>query len=214
MKAIIYILALWLLVVLAGCKNPRAIMDHLPYYSGGDFKPVWIDRELADTVHAIPDFSFINQDGAAVTRRIFDGKITIVDFFFTSCPGICKKLTNGLMRVQDAYKNDHQVLLLSHSVTPEKDNVPVLKAYAVKNGAINGKWHFVTGDRTAIYNIARNAYFADEDMGWKQDSTTFLHTENVLLIDKHHHIRGVYKGTIELQINDLIDDIKELESEE
>jgi protein SCO1/2 len=118
------------------------------------------------------------------------------------------------MQVQQTFKDDQQVLLLSHSVTPEKDNVAVLKEYAYEHGAIKNKWHFVTGNRNDIYNIARKAYFADEDMGWKQDSTTFLHTENILLIDKHHHIRGVYKGTIQLQVNDLINDIKELETEE
>ena len=203
-----------MILFINACKNTHSVTDHLPYYNTADFTPNWKQSGEADTAHTIPDFSFTNQDGQQVTRKNFDGKITVVDFFFTSCPGICKKLTNSLKQVQDAYKKDDQVLLLSHSVTPEKDNVQVLKEYASAHGAINGKWHFVTGDRNAIYNIARTAYFADEDMGWKQDSTTFLHTENVLLIDKHHHIRGVYKGTIPLQVNDLIEDIKDLETEE
>ena len=105
-------------------------------------------------------------------------------------------------------------MLLSHSVTPEKDSVPVLKRYAEEHNAIAGRWAFVTGDKMAIYKIARTAYFADEDMGWQQDSTTFLHTENVLLIDGRHHIRGVYKGTIPSEIDNLITDIKKLEQED
>jgi protein SCO1/2 len=115
--------------------------------------------------------------------------------------------------VQEVFKEDNDVMLLSHSVTPEKDSVPVLEKYAEEKGVIPGKWHLVTGKRNEIYTIARTAYFADEDMGWKQDSTTFLHTENILLLDKHHHIRGVYKGTIPKEVDDLIADIKKLQQE-
>ncbi|MET0392932.1 MAG: SCO family protein, partial [Chitinophagaceae bacterium] len=130
------------------------------------------------------------------------------------CPGICKKLTSNMTRVQRAFANDTTVLLLSHSVTPERDSVPVLAAYAKDNGIIPGKWRLVTGPRSAIYTIARQSYFADEDMGLQQDSTSFLHTENILLIDKQRHIRGVYKGTVQLEIDNLIADIKKLEQEE
>ena len=111
-------------------------------------------------------------------------------------------------KVQEEFRHNEEVLLLSHSVTPERDSVSKLAAYAKLNGAIPGKWFMVTGNKNEIYHIARNAYFADEDMGWKEDSTTFLHTENILLIDKQHHIRGVYKGTIPIEINNLISDIK------
>ena len=209
-----YFIAFFTFYILTGCKNVHQILDHLPYYTSAEFTPQWMDRKQIDTVHAIPDFAFINQNGDTVSRNTFDGKITVVDFFFTTCPGICKKLTSSLKQIQDEFKEDKQVLLLSHSVTPEKDNVQKLKEYANEHGAIDGKWHFVTGNRKAIYVIARASYFADEDMGWKKDSTTFLHTENILLIDKHHHIRGVYKGTIQLEIQNLITDINKLEMEE
>ena len=203
-----------ILFLVASCKDRSFIETHLPYYNSADFSPQWLTEREAEKIHVIPDFRFTNQDGKTITRRDFDNKITAVDFFFTSCPGICKKLTSGMNEVQSVFRDDKNVILLSHSVTPERDSVPVLKAYATEHGALSGKWQFVTGDRNAIYNIARTAYFADEDMGWKQDSSTFLHTENVLLIDKHHHIRGVYKGTLPLQIVDLISDIKKLEIEE
>ena len=186
----------------------------LPYYTSADFTPAWIKSAEAKTIHAIPAFEFIDQDGAAVTRDTFDNKITVVDFFFTRCPGICKRLTSSLIKVQEAFKEDKNVRLLSHSVTPESDSVQVLKRYAEEHGVLSGKWYLVTGRRNDIYSIARTAYFADEDMGSKQDSSTFLHTENVLLIDKHHHIRGVYKGTIPKDVEDLIDDIKTLQAEE
>lgn len=198
--------------MLAACSNKK--QTGLPYYLTADFTPQWLSAKDADTIHTIPDFAFTNQEGKIIARKTFDNKITVVDFFFTTCPGICKKLTSSLVKVQQVFKDDNDVLLLSHSVTPEKDSVAVLKKYADENGAINNKWHLVTGKRTEIYNIARTAYFADEDMGWKQDSTTFLHTENILLIDKQHHIRGVYKGTIPKEVDDLIADIKKLQQEE
>ena len=202
---------LTLVTFAAGCDTKKA--DQLPYYNSADFTPQWLNEKTSDTIHAIPEFSFTDQNGNIVSRKTFDNKITVVDFFFTTCPGICKKLTASLSKVQDVFKNDNDVMLLSHSVTPEKDSVPILKKYAEENGIIPGKWHLVTGKRNEIYTIARTAYFADEDMGWKQDSTTFLHTENILLLDKHHHIRGVYKGTIPKEVDDLIADIKKLQKE-
>lgn len=200
--------------LLCGCGDTTKGIEGLPYYSSSDFTPHWLNEKEATTIHSIPDFIFTDQNGNSISRKIFDNKITVVDFFFTTCPGICKKLTSSLVKVQDAFKENNDVLLLSHSVTPEKDSVPVLKKYAEESGAINNKWYLVTGKRNDIYSIARTAYFADEDMGWKEDTTTFLHTENILLIDKHHHIRGVYKGTIPKEVNDLIADIKELQKEE
>ena len=201
-----------LIIFTAGC-NTRKVKDQLPYYSSADFTPQWLSEKAVETVHAIPEFTFTDQNGSIVSRKTFDNKITVVDFFFTTCPGICKKLTASLSKVQDVFKEDNDVMLLSHSVTPEKDSVPVLKKYAEENEIISGKWYLITGKRNEIYTIARNAYFADEDMGWKQDSTTFLHTENILLLDKHHHIRGVYKGTIPKEVDDLISDIKKLQQE-
>jgi protein SCO1/2 len=103
---------------------------------------------------------------------------------------------------------------LSHSVTPESDNVTRLQQYAHAFGVMKNKWHLVTGKREEIYGIARNAYFADEDMGIKKSSNDFLHTENMLLIDKHSRIRGVYKGTSVKDVNDMIADIKILKGEE
>ena len=115
--------------------------------------------------------------------------------------------------LQKEFLNDTNLLILSHSVTPETDDVGRLQHYASSFGAVKNKWFLVTGDRTQIYSIARTAYFADEDLGQKKSSADFLHTENVLLIDKHKRIRGVYKGTSELQMKNLIDDIKLLELE-
>ena len=209
----IFLFLPFLCSVLVSC-HMNSHFSSLPYYTTPDFTPHFIPANESDTLHSIPEFSFIDQYGKSITRKTFDNKITVVDFFFTTCPGICKRLTSSLTRVQEAFKEDNKIMLLSHSVTPEKDSVPVLKRYAEEHNAIAGRWAFVTGDKMAIYKIARTAYFADEDMGWQQDSTTFLHTENVLLIDGRHHIRGVYKGTIPSEIDNLITDIKKLEQED
>ena len=207
--------ALYFLIfsALHSCNSSTNKIDRLPFYSTADFTPRWLNEKESNTIHSIPDFNFTDQNGNPITRKTFDNKITVVDFFFTTCPGICKKLTASLSKVQDAFKDNNDVMLLSHTVTPEKDSVTVLKRYADEHAVTSGKWYLVTGKRNDIYTIARTAYFADEDMGWKEDSTTFLHTENILLIDKHHHIRGIYKGTIPNEVDDLIADIKKLQQE-
>ena len=196
-------------------KEKQAIRK-LPFYNTADFTPQWIESgsALYDSIHTIPAFAFINQDGKAITEKTVAGKIYVADFFFTSCPGICKRLTTNMALVQNAYKDDAGVLLVSHSVTPENDSIPRLKQYANSFGVVSGKWHLVTGNRDRIYNIARRAYFADEDMGEQKSNNDFLHTENLLLIDTHRRIRGVYKGTSVKDVDDLIADIQVLKREE
>lgn len=209
------LLCILLLLSLAGCLAvPTDKKESLPYYSGADFTPYWLNARQAGEIHHIQAFAFVNQQGDTITQQTVDNKITVVDFFFASCPGICKKLTKNLSYVQTAFKDDSNVVLLSHTVTPERDSLPVLKKYARLNNIIAGKWHLLTGVKTSIYAIARQSYFADEDLGMQLDSTSFLHTENVLLIDRKHHIRGVYKGTIPAEINNLIADIRKLETVE
>ncbi len=216
----IYFSAIVMIAILACCTNPAAKREQqariLPFYTTAEFTPQWIEKNSSayDTIHSIPPFQFIDQDSTTITEKTFTGKIYVADFFFTACPGICKRLTTNLSLVQTAFKNDTDVLLLSHSVTPENDNVSRLQQYANAFGVIKNKWHLVTGKREEIYGIARQAYFADEDMGIKKNSDDFLHTENMLLIDKHRRIRGVYKGTSVKDVNDLIADIKVLKLEE
>lgn len=208
-------LLFFMLPVLYACNSNIAAskQDGLPYYCSAEFTPQWLDSRTADTAYRIPAFSFTDQEGKTITRTQLDGKITVVNFFFTACPGICKKLTTNMAVVQTAFSKDEQVVLLSHSVTPEHDSVPVLQQYAASHGVVAGKWHLLTGPQTVIYKMARSGYFADEDLGMQQDSTSFLHTEHILLIDKQHHIRGIYKGTIPAEIGNLVADIRKLETE-
>lgn len=203
----------FLMAILLSCKTSivkdKQTIRILPFYTHADFTPKWMDTSDAeyDNIHRIPNFTFMNQAGDSVTEKTVNGKIYVANFFFTTCPGICKKLTTNLGLVQAAYQNDTSLLLLSHSVTPENDNRERLKQYAIDYGVITNKWHLVTGKRAQIYSIARNAYFADEDMGEMKKTNDFLHTENVLLIDKQRRIRGIYKGTSVQEMNHLIADI-------
>ena len=209
------------LSILGSCRQQPVLTEKhtariLPFYSSADFTPQWIEPASAEyaSIHTIPGFCFFDQAGDTITEKTVAGKIYVANFFFTTCPGICKRLTTNLWMVQTAFKADDTVLLLSHSVTPESDNIARLKQYAEAFGILPHKWHLVTGNRNEIYAIARHAYFADEDMGEKKNSNDFLHTENVLLIDKHRRIRGVYKGTSVKDVNDLITDITILKLEQ
>ena len=116
--------------------------------------------------------------------------------------------------LQEKYKNDDDVLLLSHSVTPQMDSVPVLKKYAEDKGVISGKWHLLTGNMDDIYRLAKKEYYAGDTIGYYQTGNEFLHTENFILVDKHRRIRGIYNGTLALEMERLIDDIGTLKKEE
>lgn len=187
----------------------------LPYYSEATFTPNWLEPNSTEVkgMHKIPEFSFINQDGEIVTEKTFDNKIYVTDFFFTSCRGICPAMTKNMNAVQDAFKDDNEVLLLSHSVTPENDSVSVLKNYAEAHGVISGKWHLVTGNQKDIYDLGRKSYFVEEDLGLQKGADEFLHTENFILVDKNKHIRGIYNGLNKTSIEQLIADIKTLKKE-
>ncbi len=197
-------------MILFACKKEKKVqaVTKLPYFNNAAFTPEW---EVPK--HKIPPFSFTNQNGLQVTNDTYKGKIYIADFFFTSCPGICPKLTKNMGKIQEAYKNDPDIMLLSHTVMPWRDSVPLIKAYAEKNKVLDAKWHLVTGDKDALYSIARTGYFADEDFTKTQDTSNFIHTENFVLVDKAGYIRGVYNGTIEIDVLRLQRHIKILKEE-
>ena len=115
--------------------------------------------------------------------------------------------------LQEAFKNDTSILLLSHSVTPETDDVKVLNKYALDNKVDAAKWHLLTGDKKAIYGLAKQQYFAGDTVGYYQSGNEFLHTENFILVDHHRRIRGVYNGTLPIEINRIKEDIAILKSE-
>ena len=190
-------------------------VELLPFYEEATFTPKWIkpgSKEL-ENFHKIPDFKLINQLGDTITNKTFKGKIYVTDFFFTTCSGICPKMTTNMIKVQEAFKEDNDVMLLSHSVTPKFDQVAVLKEYAKNKGVIINKWHMVTGKRDHIYSLGLNSYFIEEDLGKQKAPEDFLYTENFVLIDENRHIRGIYNGIYNASVRQLITDIKELKKE-
>jgi len=196
-------------------KQNQSRVDVLPYYNEATFTPHWINPgdNVLDTFHRISSFTLINQEGKTITERSFEDKIYVVDFFFTACPGICPKLTANMMDIQEEFLNEDDVLLLSHSVTPGRDSVPILKQYAENKGILSKKWHLVTGTQKEIYKLGRKDYFIEEDLGLNKKEDEFLHTENFVLIDKDRRIRGIYNGLSKTSINQLIADIKTLKME-
>lgn len=183
----------------------------LPFYNTPDFTPQFFETEKEAEIkvtHTIAPFLFTDQDGKYVSEKDIEGKIHVANFIFTSCGSICPVLTKNMKLIQNAFKNNRDVVILSYSVTPWIDSVPVLKIYAKKNGIYAPNWHLLTGKKAEIYNLARTSYFAEEDIGFTKDSTNFLHTEHVLLIDRNKRIRGIYNGTLQLESKQLVKDIK------
>jgi protein SCO1 len=186
----------------------------LPFYHTADFTPEWIaDKSQLDTLHTLANFEFTNQNNQKITEENLRGKIHVACFFFTICPSLCPKIMGNMKVVQDFFQHDKNVIIASYSVTPEYDSVSVLRKYATKNQIIDNKWHLLTGDKKQIYQLARKSYFADENLGVQKGVNDFLHTENFILVDKNLHIRGIYNGTLQLEIEQLIKDIGELEKE-
>lgn len=215
MKVLISILISILLIVACTSKQASTPTDEgLPYFHTADFTPIWItEKAPLDTLHTISNFEFSNQNNQKITAQNLKGKIHVANFFFTICPSLCPKIMGNMKQVQAAFKTDKNVLITSYSVMPSRDSVPVLREYANKNKIIDHKWLLMTGDKKQIYDIARKSYFADENLGIQKGENDFLHTENFILVDKNLHIRGIYNGTLQLEIEQLIKDIKTLESE-
>ena len=180
----------------------------LPIFNPSDVNPELVDStvQYISKYHKIADFSFVNQNGKTITQKDYEGKVYVADFFFTTCGSICPKMTTNLVEVQKAIVNNPKVMLLSHTVFPETDSVPVLKAYAIKNGVIDSKWNLVTGDKKEIYSMARKSYLAVK-LGRPEQLYDMVHTENFVLVDQKKRVRGFYDGTKKEDIQKLISDI-------
>lgn len=189
--------------------------DALPVYHPSQLDPRLVDPSVKDErgQHHISDFHLTDQDGGTVSLNTVKGRVLLVDFFFTTCGSICPKMSTQMVRVQDAFRTDDRVMLLSHSVTPEIDSTATLKAYAERYGVDHARWRLLTGDRKQIYALARTSYFAalDHGDGGMQD---FVHTENFVLVDPQGRLRGFYDGTSTKEVDQAIRDIAKLLKEQ
>ena len=200
LNTLLFIVALGVFVYAFFIFDTHKPIRHLPFYG---------ERELksTDTVyHTIPAFSFIDQDGKTVTEKDFKDVIYVTDFFFTTCRSICPIMSTQMEKVAQKFKDNDKVKILSHTVDPETDSVPQLKNYATQHHADSKQWIFVTGDKKALYDIARNGYLLDAHQG-DGGPNDFIHTQNFALIDKDKRIRGYYDGTNTKEVNQLIKDI-------
>ena len=182
------------------------------------YQPSMVNTELVDSTvqfirkyHTIPNFSLVNQLGDTISQDTFKDKIYIADFFFTTCLTICPIMTGNMGAIQEAIKDQEDVLLLSHSVTPERDSVSVLYQYGIEKGVNPKKWHLITGPKKDIYDLARKSYLVAKDEGGS-GPFDLVHTENFVLIDKQKRIRGYYDGTDPAAIETLLEDLKVLQA--
>ena len=191
-------------------------MRRLPYYNTADFTPIFItdtDSISLKIEHTIGDFKLTNQNNHSITQQEIVGKIHVANFFFTGCGSICPGMMDKMKKLNTSFGDSSGVVFLSYSVTPWRDSVARLKEYAITNSINSNNWHLLTGTRNEIYELARQSYFAEEQLGFSKDSSDFLHTEHVLLVDKSGHIRGIYNGTLAMDMDQLRDDVLALAKE-
>jgi protein SCO1 len=199
-----FIFLAFAVILLIGCKETSPTLPILgePTIAGND------------TIYpAIANFSFINQDSNIVTNQTFENKVYVADFIFLSCPTICPKMTREMYSVYLHFAKDGRVLFISHTIDPERDTIPALKAYAKNLGVNSNKWHFVIGNQDSIINLSEFSYFSAA----YPDSTSpggFTHSGGLLLVDKNRHIRGVYNSTNPEETKRLVKDVKILLNEQ
>jgi protein SCO1/2 len=207
-------LALFSAVVIPVFYQLLKVDEKLKIYNPADVNPRLVDFSMKHITkdHTIADFKLTNQNGETITNKNYKDKIYVADFFFTRCQTICIAMAYNMSELQDFYKNDVDIMFLSHSVTPVIDSVTVLKEYADRKGVLDGKWNVTTGSKKHIYELARKSYFAVLDEG-NGDENDFIHTEQFVLVDKDKRIRGYYDGTEKEDMVKLKKDIVFLKEE-
>jgi protein SCO1/2 len=184
-------------LVVLGCQQEKK----LPFLG-----PKEIGKQGDTLYHKIPDFKFLNQDSLWISEKDMAGKIYVADFFFTTCPTICPKMKTQLLRIYDKFAEDDRVRILSHTIDPEYDGVRVLKEYAKKLNISSPRWNLLTGKKSDIYRLGEKSYMvtAQEDAN---EVGGFVHSGAFILVDQDRHVRGIYDGTKEEDVNHLMEDI-------
>ena len=195
--------------MITGKKNTKAPDVLNPI----DLNPETVDQDLLQVGqgHKIGEFSFTNQDGQPIGLKDLKGKVFVAEYFFTTCQTICPRMNDQMQRIQQAFKEETNFKILSFTVNPEVDTVEQLKRYAQEHQAIAGKWHFLTGEKTKLYEAARKYFFLlkkSEVENQGDVGSDFIHTNNFVLIDREQRIRGYYDGTNPKEVDKLIRDTK------
>ena len=184
-------------LVVLGCQQEKK----LPFLG-----PKEVGKQGDTLYHKIPNFKFLNQDSLWISQKDMAGKIYVADFFFTTCPTICPTMKTQLLRIFDKFAEDDRVRILSHTIDPEYDGVRVLKDYAKKLNITSPRWNLVTGKKSDIYRLGEKSYMvtAQEDAN---EEGGFVHSGAFILVDQNRHVRGIYDGTKEEDVNHLIEDM-------
>lgn len=208
---VLFILSVIIISIIYTILKPKRVVQ---IYEPSDVSAVLVDSTIQHVrkYHKIADFSLLNQNGEEVTQDHYKNKIYVADFFFTTCQTICPIMTGNMKVIQSRLKDDPDVMLLSHTVTPEIDSVPQLKKYAKKKGVDDTKWNLVTGDKKHIYELARKSYLVVKSYG-DGGPYDMIHTENFVLVDQKKRIRGFYDGTDLDEIERLLEDVAVLKAE-
>ncbi len=201
-KAAILVLGIITLAIYSCNKDS----GELPYLGHHD-----VNAQGDSVYHSIPDFVFVNEQGDTITQKDSEGKVYVADFFFSTCPTICPIMKSQMLRVYEKYKENDNFVILSHSINPRYDTPEVLKSYKEKLGVDSPKWQFLTGTETNVYELAQNHYLTSA----LEDSTAvdeggFIHSGAFVLVDQNKHIRGIYDGTKEKEVDKLLKDIDKL----
>ena len=183
--------------------------ETLPFYNNAQFDAEWIKETdpQYSKIHTIDTFHLTNQLGQPITKDSLNGFIYVANFFFTTCPGICPKMLINFQTLQDSFATNIQVKLVSFTVMPWVDTVEKLREYGEAHQINPSKWHLLTGNKDRIYTLGRKSYFAEKGLGLQKDSTEFLHTESMLLIDKKGRIRGIYNATQKTDVSRITEDL-------
>jgi protein SCO1/2 len=202
------ILLVWLFVgLLCSCGHKS---ETLPFYNTADFTAEWISPTdpAYQKIHTIDNFSFKNQLGHIINKDTLTGHVYLANFFFSTCPSICPRMMDNLEVIQKAFQRNDEVKLVSFSVMPWVDSVKTLYQYGLAHHIDPRKWYLLTGNKNRIYQLSRQSYFSEKKIGLTKDNNAFLHTESLLLIDKHSRIRGIYNATDTAQVKRVIADVR------
>jgi protein SCO1/2 len=186
-------------------QQPEAVADNLP-----DAAPTLIQP---DHPRQLVDFSLTNSDGGVIRRRDFDGKILVVDFLFTSCSLTCPAVNGQMAQIQHLTTNDPDVKLISLTVDPRDDTASVLKKYGAGFGADTNRWFFLTGSRSALYNLIGNSFLprdADDPAGYMPGN--FAHTERIAIVDSRGKLCGYFDGLNQEAAGAVVDEVNRLRS--
>lgn len=215
MKRILFLVILLFIAIFTAYFMTLNKKIPLPILNPIDLNSEMVDSSLLSLGlgHTIGKFSFSNQEGKVISEKDVKNKVFVAEYFFTTCGTICPQMNLQMQRVQKAFEGNNNFKILSFTVNPEIDTVAQMKMYAQSHGAIPNQWHFLTGSKTDLYNLARKSFFVlkpAESQNLGDANSDFIHTDNFVLIDQKMRIRGYYEGTSSQQVDKLIKDIDQL----